>query len=95
MGQETDLPPGTNLHRQAYRARSAESEHAHCVFCFAKFMDPDFSEAHRRVVEQDPEVLTQGHTTTADHAGGAGSVWVCPRCVEDFAGEFGWRVTSD
>jgi hypothetical protein len=67
MGQERDLPPGTLLVFKSYRARSATREHEHCVFCFTKFMDPEFSEAHRRFIEEHNDVLTEGYTTTETH----------------------------
>ena len=85
MGQERDLPPGTVLSLKPYRARSETSEHEHCAFCFAKFMDPRFSEEHRRFVAERADVLTEGYATTDERG------WVCPRCFDDFADELGWR----
>jgi hypothetical protein len=67
-GQEDDLPPGTVLKRTRYAARSETWEHEHCVFCFAKFMDPDYSDGHRRFIEEHPEVLTDGYATTGQRA---------------------------
>ena len=94
MGQENVLPPGTVLTLERYRARDETSEHAHCVFCFTKFMDPDFSAEHRRFVETHSEVLTEGYTTTAQHERAANHRWVCPTCVKDFADEFSWAVVE-
>jgi hypothetical protein len=62
--QERYLPPGTEFVWQRYRAESADHEHAHCAFCWAKFMDPDFSDEHRRFIAAHPDVLTEGYTTT-------------------------------
>lgn len=67
-------------------------ERDHCVFCWAKLMDPDFSEAHRRHVEAHPEVLTEGYTVTAEHERGADYCWICKPCFEEFAERFRWRV---
>jgi hypothetical protein len=53
-------------------------------------MDPDFSEAHRRFIEEHPDVLVEGYATTEDHERGAGWRWVCLQCFEDFVEEFGW-----
>jgi hypothetical protein len=92
MGQETKLPPATVLTRKHYRARSETDEHEHCAFCWAKFMDPDGSEAHRRFVAGHPDVLTEGYTTTRTHRDGDESHWVCPTCFDDFAEEFDWRL---
>jgi hypothetical protein len=94
MGQERDLPPGTALVFKRYRARSKTWEHEHCLLCFTKFMDPGFSEGHRRFVEEHDDVLTEGYTTTAQHEQGADRYWVCPPCVEDFAEEFGLQVAG-
>lgn len=84
------MPPGTALVFKRYRVRSETWEHEHCLFCWTKFMDPEFSEAHRRLIEKH-DVLTEGYTTTDEHPQGAGH-WVCPQCVGDFAKEFGLRV---
>jgi hypothetical protein len=94
MGQDSDLPAGTALTLKRYRARSATWEHEHCLFCWAKFMDPQFSDEHRRFIQEHSDVLTEGYTTTADHERGADWHWVCPQCVEDFAEEFSWRVVA-
>lgn len=88
--------PGESLRRTSkpYRARSETWEHNHCEFCSAKFMDPGFSEAHRLFVQAHPDVLTEGYTTTAEHARSAACHWVCRRCFEDFADLFQWRVVA-
>jgi len=41
-----------------YRARSQTWEHEQCAFCWAKLMDPDFSDQHRQHIEQHRDVLT-------------------------------------
>ncbi len=63
---------------QAYRVHSEAWEHDHCEFCWAKFMDPTFSPASREQVAADPEILTEGYTTTAAHSNGADYHWICP-----------------
>jgi hypothetical protein len=55
-------------------------------------MDPDFSQAHRRFIEDYERVLTDGYTTTEEHERGADWHWLCPPCVADFAEKFGLRV---
>jgi hypothetical protein len=62
------------------------------VFCFAKFMDPDFSATHARFIEENDDVLVEGYTTTAEHPWGSGALRVCPPCLDDFAAEFGWSI---
>lgn len=90
-GQEADLQDAT-LVRQPYRAHSPAWEHEHCAFCWAKFMDPNFSEDHRSFIAEHPEILTEGYTTTAEHPHGAERHWICPACFDDFAARFAWRV---
>jgi hypothetical protein len=80
-GQERDLPPGTVLRLTRYHAHSPTSEHEHCLFCWAKFMDPDFSAEHRTFIADHPEVLTTGYTTADQRH------WLCPPCAADFADE--------
>jgi hypothetical protein len=78
-----------------YRAPSETWEYDHCEFCWAKFMDPDFSPEHQRFIGQHPEVLTEGYATTAEHPQGADYYWVCASCFDDFAERFGWRVVGE
>ncbi|MGD9571265.1 MAG: hypothetical protein AB7V62_05225 [Thermoleophilia bacterium] len=103
MGEEPDDWRLTNQEQhllgvepawREYRARSPQWEHDHCSFCWAKFMDPTFSEVHRRAIEADPEILTAGYATTDDHPQGAEYHWVCETCFADFAPRFGWRLAS-
>jgi len=93
MGQDAYLQ-GAALTWKLYRARSATWEHDHCEFCSAKFMDPNFSEAHRHFIVEHPDVLTEGYATTAEHAKGAEYYWVCKPCFDDFADLFQWRVVA-
>lgn len=85
-GQEKIFPPGTTLELRRYRTHKPSWDHDHCIFCWAKLMDPDLSEASRRAVEEDPQILTSGYTT-----GPVGGEWVCPSCFEEFAERFEWR----
>jgi hypothetical protein len=55
-------------------------------------MDPDFSEDARRFIEANPDVLTEGHATTAEHERGADYHWICRRCFDDFDDLFHWRI---
>jgi hypothetical protein len=91
--QDTYLK-GVSLVRKPYRAYSETWEHDHCVFCFAKFMDPAYSDVHRTFIEEHPEVLTDGYATTADGPNGADYYWICPSCFDDFVEAFGWRIVS-
>lgn len=90
-GQE-DVLADAVLARKRYRARSETWEHEHCEFCWAKFMDPDFSPEHRKFIEDNPDVLTEGYTTTDEHPQGADFYWICDTCFNDFRERFGWQV---
>lgn len=83
---------GATLTHKRYRARSETWEHEHCVFCWTKFMDPDFSAEHRRYIAEHPDVLTEGYTTTAEHERGADYHWICKPCFDDFAERFAWQL---
>ena len=89
-GQEDIFPPGTTLELRPYRTHKASWDHDHCIFCWAKLMDPELSEASRRAVENDPEILTSGYT-----AGPVGGEWVCPSCFDEFVERFGWKIEAD
>lgn len=88
-GQEDRFPPGTTMELRPYRAPRPEWDHDHCIFCWAKFMDPTLSGASRRAIESDSEILTAGYT-----AGPDGGEWVCPGCFDEFSAAFGWTVKS-
>jgi hypothetical protein len=85
-GQEQVFPPGTTLELRRYRPHRPGWDHDHCIFCWAKLMDPDLSQASLRAIEDDQQILTSGYT-----AGPVGGDWVCPSCFEEFAKQFGWR----
>ncbi len=84
-GQDRIFPPGTTLELRPYRAPRPTWDHDHCIFCWAKFMDPEATGPSRRAVESDPEILTSGYTSGPDSGR-----WVCPRCFEEFAERFDW-----
>jgi hypothetical protein len=48
-------------------------------------MDPTLSDASRRAIENDTEILTAGYSAGLD-----GEEWVCPSCFDEFAARFGW-----
>lgn len=69
QGQESYLK-GATLVRKRYRTRSDEWEHDHCEFCWAEFMDPDYSPEHREFVKKaNPHVLTEGYAVQARDPG--------------------------
>jgi hypothetical protein len=89
-GQERYLE-GATLVKKPYRAWSEAWEHDHCAFCWAKFVDPDSSEARR--AREDSQVLTEGYAALGAGPNGEDDYhWVCERCFNDFYSRFGWHV---
>ena len=78
------------LARKTYRA---PSDHDHCEFCWAKFVDPARSEAHARMVRDDPEILTEGFAVIGGGPNGENDYrWICKECADDFREHFEWRI---
>ena len=93
-GQQSYLQ-GATLVGKRYRAKSANTEHDHCEFCWTKFMDPSFSSEHARYVEEHPDVLVAGYAVQGGktiHGIEDDYWWICPPCVHDFASRFEWTV---
>jgi hypothetical protein len=92
MGQE-DYLHDAELTWKNYQALSAEWEHEHCVFCFRKFLDPNYSPMHEEALRSHPEKRdAAGYTTSASEDRPPGKWWICKRCFADFNEEFGWSV---
>jgi hypothetical protein len=76
QGQERYLKDVTLLHQHYHKyAKNSNWDHDHCSFCGKKFM-----------VENYPDVLHQGYSTTDDY------YWICENCFEDFHEMFNWSV---
>jgi hypothetical protein len=86
-GQDEIFPPGTELELRAYRAPSAEWDHDHCIFCWARFIEASGPQAEE--IGRDPDSLQVGYT-----AGPEGGEWVCPSCFDEFADRFAWTTSS-
>ena len=67
-----------------FRAADVKWEHEHCEFCWAKFMDPTYSDEHRQHIAQNPEILTEGYTTDEEGGPSRSDCWICPKCFDDF-----------
>jgi hypothetical protein len=88
-GQDAYLQ-GATLVRKPFRG-----EHDHCEFCWAKFVDPEFSAAHARLGDEDAEVLAEGYAAVGTGPGGEDDYhWICNRCYEDFRERFAWRIPA-
>lgn len=86
---------GVTLTRKNYQALSGQWEHEHCDFCFRTFVDPNYSDALRRLLETNPdEHASAGYTNLAADGLPAGKYWICEDCFEDFNDEFRWKVEA-
>ncbi len=93
-GQERYLQ-GARLTLKRYQALSAQWEHEHCVFCWHKFLDTQYSEIHRQAVEERPDLNSaEGYTNLGAQDRPAGKWWICRQCFDDFAAEFEWSVVD-
>lgn len=93
-GQE-DYLRGAQLTWRRYQALGAQWEHEHCDFCWRKFLDAEYSDDHRRALEERPdEIDAAGYITIAADGQPAGKWWICRSCYGDFADEFGWVVVE-
>jgi hypothetical protein len=91
-GQEQYLR-NVRLTLKRYQALTAQWEHEHCEFCWHKFLDPQYSDAHRQALEQRPDRNSaEGYTNLGDEGLTPGQWWICSGCFADFAEEFGWVV---
>lgn len=93
-GQEKHLQ-GATLVRKPYRAKDESWEHDHCEFCWAKFMDPTFSEDHAEFIAEHHDVLTEGFAVSGRSPNGGTDDdywWICPPCVADFSQRFAWTL---
>ena len=66
------------LHWRSYRQRSAERDHDHCEFCWAKFA----------LAALLPDALHAGYTTEDEYR------WICEGCFNDFRERFSWQVAT-
>ncbi len=70
-------------------------EDEHCEFYWLKFLDPNYSDAARRSLEEEPDDNpAHGYTNIGEEGETAGRWWICERCFEDFKDEFAWVVVD-
>lgn len=90
-GQDEYLA-GVEFTWRRYQALRADWEHEHCEFCWHKFLDPGYSEIHKRVLEDQPDRHSSaGWANVRSSEYPAGRFWVCAECFEDFSGDVAWK----
>jgi hypothetical protein len=65
-------------------------DHEHCVICNAKFIDPDLGASYRRWLSEDPQLLTEGYTTSVEPDDADTGDWLCADCFAAYGAELGW-----
>jgi hypothetical protein len=81
FGQEKFLT-GVALYRKKFAEELYGDDHAHCEFCWAKFMQES-----RPAHPQDTHVIVREGYTTADNR-----CWICDQCFNDFRSRFAWKL---
>jgi hypothetical protein len=81
-----DWVNGATLTYGRFRQTTEDDDHAHCEFCWAKFMDPEYRTV--RGYETPSDVLTEGYHSED------GFGWICSRCFEDFREMFDLTVVN-
>jgi hypothetical protein len=76
---------GLTLFRRRFNERAYGDDHAHCEFCWAKFM-----EESRRAHPNDKHTIVREGYTTADSRS-----WICDQCFSDLSDRFSWNVDKD
>ena len=77
---------GIALTYGCFRQTAENSDHEHCEFCWAEFMDPEYRAI--RGYETPEDVLREGYHTQDGYR------WICKSCFEDFQDMFGWKVVN-
>src|SRR5579872_3812545 len=86
---------GRRFTRKNYQAMTGQWQHEHCLGCWRKFLDPNYSEADRKMLRDDAFTARVGFTNLADDDGLLpGRVWLCQECFDDFKGEYRWTVVE-
>lgn len=83
------------LTRKSYARWSEEWDHDHCIFCWAKFMDPNASPEVRKWMADHPKVLSEGYATTESAGSPADYNWVCQTCFDDLNDHLGFSLVDD
>jgi hypothetical protein len=71
---------GAVVRRTRYVESWERTDHAHCIFCCAKFMEDDYPDR--------PPMLHVGYK--ADD----GPAWICEVCFRDFVDRFNWLIAE-
>ena len=87
LRKQTDYLLGVSVRRKRYKKFSAESDHDHCSFCWAKFMEEE--DPHARA-----DCLHEGYATLARPEWREDCHWICSTCFNDFKDQFKWQVTE-
>jgi hypothetical protein len=84
LTNETSFLQGASLCYQSYK----KSDHDHCAFCWAKFMD-------EQNISAPPGCLHEGYATLAFDQCDDDYNWICPTCFNDFKEQFEWKLATE
>jgi hypothetical protein len=71
------------LFRRRFTEQTHGDDHAHCEFCWAKFM-----EESRPIGDDEHVIVREGYTTEDSQR------WICDQCFRDFHERFSWKVSQ-
>jgi hypothetical protein len=83
-GQEKELL-GSTLYWRRFTERVYGDDHAHCEFCWAKFVE----EGRPTHLKDQHVILHIGYTTEDNKS------WICDDCFADFHDRFSWKLGDD
>jgi hypothetical protein len=86
LRNQADWLAGVAIVCGRFRQTAEDFDHAHCEFCWAKFMDPEYRAI--RGYQTPEDVLKEGYHTQDGYR------WICNSCFEDFQDIFRWKVVT-
>jgi hypothetical protein len=87
LANQKDWLMDIELTHGRFRQTTEDFDHAHCEFCWTKFMDSEYRA--NRGYETPRDVVTEGFHTQD------GFRWICNSCYEDFRDIFRWTVVKN
>ena len=89
---ETANPEAEPMGDDWIRVEPRGWDHDHCELCWATLTDPGDSKDARQAADENPTVFAEGYWIAGEV--GPHPTWIYPRCVDDLAEEFQWRVAE-
>jgi hypothetical protein len=87
LAKKHDYLIGVTVRFKPYSKWSADWEHDHCSFCWAKFMEKD--DPNRKA-----DCLHEGYAVVAHDDFRDDYHWICTVCFDDFKEQFQWKLET-